>query len=290
MKTTALLAITGLVFLIQPSPDQANAGAIWTQEGSFDRIAMDPTKPGLTIREYVPAKSVVTLFPTSNGEIIKNANGSSPFWKCDNSMGGRGFTDTFDTLAHVTQINNKNLTDIRQRTKYNPAGTLQAAAFDVDGSMLQLGPWLYDSGFVDRPLGIPDFSSPTEPELFFGVSLEDWALEGFVMSEGSLGSIYQVADGVATSRISGGGPTASQLSSFFLSAAELTPAAGGGWMGVGYTGTTELFGWHELRGVAPVPEPGAVILVLTGLATIGLGRLLSRRGRGKGISMAAETA
>jgi hypothetical protein len=266
-RQTSAFALALAAFFI--TPQCLLPAANWTEPQGPDVIAVDQSKPGLVVREYVPAKSVVSLFLTSDGTVIKNANGTTPRWEYNNSTGAAGLTSTFDKLKHVTAVNGKKLTDIQQRTQYNPAGTLQAAAFDVGGAMFELGPWLFDEGYIFEPLVVPDFSSTTLSELCFGVRLEELAAENIFLSPGDVGSRYQIVSGLITSRISGSGPNAAQLQSYVFGTAELTANPTGGWAGALYTGEAELFGWHELE---TVPEPSILFTAILAVTLTALAR------------------
>jgi hypothetical protein len=132
--------------------------------------------------------------------------------------------------------------------------------------MFELGPWLYDAGYISNPLYIPDFSSTTISELYFGVQMEELAQANFVMNTDSLGSQYEVVNGIINSKLSGNGPSVSELQAFRFSSDVLMPNPAGGWIGDGHTGVIELFGWHELQ---TVPEPAALTLTAIGLGLVG---------------------
>ena len=165
------------------------------------------------------------------------------------------------------------------KTKRNPTGTLQAAAFDSGGVMFVLGDWLHSEGYVGTTLDIPDFWCDDETPIYFGVGLQDLAPEGLVMSLHDLDGTYAVVSGVIMSRLSGTGPLPSQLASYFMSTSRLSPDGLGGWTGPGFTGTAELIGWHAIEaGVleASVPSGSGAGLVVS-ILLVGAAVIVARR-------------
>jgi hypothetical protein len=275
LSSTSLPITAGLLVTLL-GVTTCRAGCTWQTTIPPDVTTIDPDKPGLgTIREYVPAGALVTLNPTSMGTLIQNRGGGNPTYVCDNREGAAGFTSNFASLKQVTDVNLLPLTDIRQSTTFgDPTGMLQAAAFTADGSMQVLGTFLAGAGYFNDPLQVPDFASPNLSELFFGVSLDQLAMQSVGLSPSDIGAEYEVTSGVPTELLSGTGPTAAQLAtSYFFGRSELTPAPGGGWTGSSYTGPVELFGWHELLAVA-VPEPPSFGAFAAGLAALALSRLI----------------
>jgi hypothetical protein len=65
-------------------------------------------------------------------------------------------------------------------------------------------------------------------------------------------------------RLSGSGPSATDLADYVFSNVSLTPDGVGSWTSPDlYTGNVTLFGYHELSGYV-VPEPGTVSLLALG--------------------------
>jgi hypothetical protein len=267
MKRTIIpVSMVFLTLFFQFLSCPAQAACTWNVNFPKGVEATSLVNP-FTVREYVPANSFVTLLATNGGNVIVDDTGPLGVATCDNLTGDAGFTSDLELsfLGLGFLLGGMPITDVQQQTRYgpqDPIGTLQAAAFNPDGSMPPLGNWLGGAGFTQgSQLGVPDFSSGSLENLFFGVALERWADQGFLMTTDSLGSVYQIVNGRATLRLRGNGPTAEQLNSFFFGTSELRP--GGSWTGPGYSGTADLFGWHEFS--SPIPESSTFLLLSGGL-------------------------
>lgn len=239
----ALIMIAILFFSVFHAVERTYAGQNrWTQEGgNYNLAEIFVGQKFFRVSEYVPANSTVKLFATNNGNRIHNADGSVPYYEYTNTSND-GFTDEFTFIAH--KINGKTVTDIDQETKWNPVGELQAAAFN-ENIMLPFAEWLNSAGFSGTKLRVPDFNKETDT-LFFGVPLNAWAEKEVSLSTTDVGSMYSVFNGTINERISGTGPSASQLVDFYISNTRCTPDGFGGWTSQSpYSGEMTLFGFHE---------------------------------------------
>ncbi|MCK4598905.1 hypothetical protein KAU37_03650 [Candidatus Bipolaricaulota bacterium] len=241
---TGVLSALIAVFLILSGTLVVHAGQnAWTTEGSkgWDKMELRFDGKGLKVDEYVPANSTVKLFPTNNGNVIKNKDGTTTWLEYTNT-GSEGFTQEY--MWAFQKINDLDVTDVKQETTWNPSGVLQAAAF-VGDEMQPLASWLYSQCYSDQKLGVPDFNTDTGT-LYFGVALNGWAASDFSVSPEHVGTLYSVIDGGIEAVISGSGPVPDQLWSFYFSYDPCEPDGSGGWTSLApFSGEVTLFGYHE---------------------------------------------
>ncbi|MCP4583857.1 MAG: hypothetical protein GY839_19780, partial [candidate division Zixibacteria bacterium] len=239
-KIMSLLMVLALILLTTPFLISADDN--WSLHGKFDGPSTLSGK-GMKVKETIPANSTVRVYHTNNGNDITNDDGTKGYYEYHNT-GNAGVTKDLKTAFE--KINGKKVTDLRQETIDNPTAILQAGAFDSD-TMVVLTDWLYSSGYVgDTWLDVPDFDKGYD-SLYFGVDLNLLSTRSVTLSLGDIGSTYDVISGIVDSRISGTGPSASQLQDYFISNAPCTLAAGGGWTSSApFTGTMTLSSFHEL--------------------------------------------
>jgi hypothetical protein len=213
--------------------------------------------PFTDVREKGPVRAPVTIYPTDQGQRIKNADGSEPRYSRRIPAGGEF------TIPIPRTVNGVQVTDLEQVTgkpgdPLDP-GHLYIAAFGT-------GPMdvLHDFIATHGEFLLPDFFGTGLNDVHYGVNLETIGSAGsdFVNSH-SFGETFTIDS-------SGNLP---ELAGYVFSSTPLIFVPGVGWTGTPLTSGQQLtyVAFHDLS--AAVPEPTSLLLFAVG----GLAALLGTR-------------
>lgn len=226
------------------------------------------------ITETGPLNGVMTVYPTSDGQRIKNADGkeirASGLLNNPAASPGYGTRTFFFPSKYKTPGGVKDVTDFQQETKpvgdpVDP-GILYAGALD-NGTILPLNDWLASNGYVrEKGIIIPDFLPVGFDELYYAVDLS--ALKnngGSFISNNQLGKIFTID---ATGQLS-------DLPMYIFSSSPIEFTPGTGWTGTLLPAGTQVqeIGFHD---VSSIPEPATLLLCCFGLMPMYL--MMKRRG------------
>lgn len=222
------------------------------------------TRMSATLSATLPQDPGVPVVPGDS--TIKNNNGTKPTWVGTVTGGNQGVAFTIPGIVNgriVTDVvinGEKTIipTGVKGKTRF-----LTLAAFIEDGfgglKTTGLGEWLANNSYVSPAmLAIPDFTGEDVEDIYYGVDLAVWSARGFAVGEASLGTVYDIVNGLS-----------SFFPGFVFSAGPIT------YNEVGFVASTPFSGIATLDAytlVAAVPEPGTVTLVGIAVALIVFGR------------------
>lgn len=138
----------------------------WTSGGHWDEIIHDG-RPTETVSVHVRANSTTKMWLTNNGRWIRNNDGSEGWFEYTNTT---RFGITAGITLSKTRFNGLRVTDVHFATIRHDMRSLCLASFHDDGGMEELGLWLAEAGFRDKPLSFFEFDTDGG-ELHCGVSL-----------------------------------------------------------------------------------------------------------------------
>jgi hypothetical protein len=267
----------------------------WMNFGTADSVAVDNAQGarGVTIRtRNVQQLRTISAEFTNNGTVIVNKNGSHFGFRATNTSALNVATTQLLNVTNggkpVIGFNGLRVTDIDftildPLNRPTPGGTQQVGFFNPAGGGLgDLRDALVSANYIDpsHPLVVPmfttDLGQSNPPMMYLGVDLTNWSSQGISPADSAAGSLYQVTNGLATSLLSGSGPSAASLAGFFFSS---TPVSAGstGFIGSPFTGEVEITSFNELSASSIVPEPSSLVLIATGLTTASICCCFRRR-------------
>jgi hypothetical protein len=232
-----------------------------------DSSTISPANPSWSLTEMGPANAAIMVWPTNQGNRIKNANGQEV-----------EFVDviTFGTSSRVRftipgLVNGLPTTDAQQKTG-NPGapadpGTLFMSVF-TGGIMTtnSLGKWLSDNGYANGlEIFMPDFFPIGFSDVYYGVDLATLANAGQMFVGGhSFGDTFII-------NASG---TLPALPMYTFSSTPLVYTPGIGWSGTPLSSGTQVQ-YGAFHTASAIPEPATAVLFVAGI--FGIGMLHSRR-------------
>lgn len=214
----------------------------WTSGGHWDEIIHDG-RPTETVSVHVRANSTTKMWLTNNGRWIRNNDGSEGWFEYTNTT---RFGITAGITLSKTRFNGLRVTDVRFATIRHDMRSLCLASFHDDGGMEELGLWLAEAGFRDKPLSFFEFDTDGG-ELHCGVSLSKLLGVATPASMEALGARYRVDKGRIAKLVQGDGPPEDAFAAYVFGAERLGYKGGNDWtLARPYSGEVVIVGLNEV--------------------------------------------